>query len=209
VQGYIGPRGHVSILSTHEQVLGGPDGQVFLGCSFPAKGGYRVALQEHARKVGRELARHGAIGRFAVDFMATRDGPRGKWALNAVEINLRPGGTTHPTNALKLLVNGHYDDKTGLMRDPHGKPKYYVCTDNLTRDAFKGFSEEKMIRAVKRAGINFDRKTRTGSVLHLMGAVPRHGKLGFTAIGDSPEQAQRIYDRTVKALESAGSLQPI
>jgi hypothetical protein len=200
VQGYIGPRGDVEILSTHEQVLGGPDGQVFLGCSFPAMQDYRVALQEYGRKVGQQLARRGAMGRFAVDFMATREGNGRGWALNAVEINLRPGGTTHPTNALKLLVDGRYEDRTGLMRDRGGKPKYYVCTDNLVDRAFKGLSEEQMIGAVKRAGVNFDRKTRTGSVLHLVGAVPRHGKLGFTAIGDSPEQAQKIYERTVEAL---------
>lgn len=201
VQGYIGPRGTVEILSTHEQVLGGPDGQVFLGCSFPAKAGYRVALQEHARKVGKELAKHGAMGRFAVDFMASRDGS-GKWALSAVEINLRPGGTTHTTNTLKLLVGGRYDDKTGLMRDRNGKPKYYVATDNLTDEAFKGLSEQQMIRFVQKAGVNFDRKTGKGSVLHLVGATPRHGKLGFTAIADSPKEAQRIYDRTVSALKT-------
>jgi len=202
VQGYIGPRGDVEILSTHEQVLGGPDGQVFLGCSFPARPDYRVALQEHGRRIGKELARHGALGRFAVDFMATR-GPGEAWALSAVEINLRPGGTTHPTNALKLLVDGRYDDRTGLMRDRAGKPKYYVATDNLTDAALRGRSEEQAIEAVKRAGVSFDRRTGTGAVLHLVGAVPRHGKLGFTAIGDSPAQARAIYDRTVKALVGA------
>jgi len=37
VQVHIDPFGEVSVLSTHEQVLGGDGGQVFLGCQFPAR----------------------------------------------------------------------------------------------------------------------------------------------------------------------------
>ncbi|HEY9640031.1 MAG TPA: carboxylate-amine ligase, partial [Coleofasciculaceae cyanobacterium] len=41
VQGNITPTGEVEILSTHDQILGGPDGQIFLGCYFPADEAYR------------------------------------------------------------------------------------------------------------------------------------------------------------------------
>ena len=39
----IGPRGDVLAVSTHDQILGGPSEQVFLGCRFPARDDYRVA----------------------------------------------------------------------------------------------------------------------------------------------------------------------
>ena len=36
------PAGEVMPISTHDQILGGPSGQVFLGCSFPADDDYRM-----------------------------------------------------------------------------------------------------------------------------------------------------------------------
>ena len=37
VQGYIRPSGEVEIVSTHDQILGGADGQVYEGCYFPRR----------------------------------------------------------------------------------------------------------------------------------------------------------------------------
>jgi hypothetical protein len=42
-QVYITPDAQVEIVSTHEQIL---DGQVFMGCEFPCKDGYRAQLHE-------------------------------------------------------------------------------------------------------------------------------------------------------------------
>ncbi|MFM6277666.1 MAG: carboxylate-amine ligase, partial [Dolichospermum sp.] len=108
VQGRITPTGEVEILSTHDQILGGPDGQIYIGCRFPADENYRCELQELGLKVGQKLAEKGALERFAVDFV-TVDKGHGEWDIQAIEINLRKGGTTHPFMTLKLLTNGHYD----------------------------------------------------------------------------------------------------
>jgi hypothetical protein len=70
VQGYISPNGEVEILSTHDQILGGPDGQIYLGCRFPADEAYRLRLQDLGMRVGRVLAQKGAIERYSVDFVA-------------------------------------------------------------------------------------------------------------------------------------------
>ncbi|TVQ51285.1 MAG: carboxylate-amine ligase, partial [Spirulina sp. DLM2.Bin59] len=51
-QGYITPAGNVKMLSTHDQILGGPDGQIYLGCRFPADAAYRLQLQEFGLRVG-------------------------------------------------------------------------------------------------------------------------------------------------------------
>jgi hypothetical protein len=48
----IRPTGEVVVLATHEQVLGGDDGQVYLGCRFPADPAYAPVLAEHARRPG-------------------------------------------------------------------------------------------------------------------------------------------------------------
>ena len=52
----ISPAGEVAPLSTHDQILGGASGQVFLGCTFPAHDDYRKLVQEAGVRVGRVLA---------------------------------------------------------------------------------------------------------------------------------------------------------
>ncbi|MBF2097213.1 MAG: carboxylate-amine ligase, partial [Gloeomargaritaceae cyanobacterium C42_A2020_066] len=108
VQGLIHPGGRVEVLSTHEQILGGPDGQVYLGCRFPADAAYRATLHTLGLQVGEALARRGAIERYGVDFLVRRDPDSQTWDVQALEINLRQGGTTHPLMTLKLLTNGQY-----------------------------------------------------------------------------------------------------
>lgn len=77
------PSGEVQPISTHDQVLGGPDQQVYLGCTFPARDPYRRRIQDEAVKVGEVLARYGVVSRFAVDFLLYRDTPEQDWMLGA------------------------------------------------------------------------------------------------------------------------------
>ena len=100
------------MLATHDQVLGGDNGQVYIGCRFPADPAYAAELARYGDAVGRELAARGCVGRVSVDFMAARTGRR-PWRLTALEVNLRKGGTTHPYSALRNLVPGHYDTEAG------------------------------------------------------------------------------------------------
>jgi len=50
------PNGEVHPISTHDQILGGPSGQIFLGCLFPAHEGYRMRIQEAGLRIGEALA---------------------------------------------------------------------------------------------------------------------------------------------------------
>src|SRR6266542_2757358 len=102
VQLRITPLGKVELLSTHDQLLGGPSGQRYLGCVFPADTGYAALITREAAKIGKRLAKEGVIGRFALDFVVVRS--TGKWEPYAIEINLRKGGTTHPFLTLQFLI---------------------------------------------------------------------------------------------------------
>src|SRR6516165_440325 len=93
VQLRITPFGEVELLFTHDQVLGGPSGQSYLGCTFPADPGYATIITREAAQVGEALLKTGVIGRFAFDFVVVRRGA--SWATYAIELNLRKGGTTH------------------------------------------------------------------------------------------------------------------
>ncbi|MUL34803.1 peptide ligase PGM1-related protein [Gloeocapsopsis dulcis] len=204
VQGRITPSGEVEILSTHDQILGGPDGQIYLGCRFPADETYRMRLQELGIKVGKKLAEKGALERFGVDFIAVQQPNHNggqHWDLQAIEINLRKGGTTHPFMTLKLLTNGRYHPATGIFYSPHGRPKYYIATDNLQKERYCGLLPSDLMDIIAYHRLHFDTGTETGTVFHLMGCLSEFGKLGLTSIGDSPQQAEEIYNKVVKILD--------
>jgi hypothetical protein len=203
VQGRITPNGKVEILSTHDQILGGPDGQIYLGCSFPADEAYRLRLQELGLKVGRTLAEKGVLERFGVDFVAVHQPEISakQWDFQAIEINLRKGGTTHPFMTLKLLTNGRYDLSTGMFYSQQGRPKYYIATDNLQKDRYRGLLPSDLMDIIAYYRLNFDTGTETGTVFHLMGCLSEFGKLGLTSIGDSPQQAEDIYQKVIKVLD--------
>jgi hypothetical protein len=203
VQGNITPSGEVEILSTHDQILGGPDGQVFLGCYFPADEVYRLRLHRYGMQVGRLLAAKGALERFSLDFIAVHhpDRPSDEWEMQAIEINLRKGGTTHPFMTLKLLTHGRYDFTTGVFYNQEGKPKYYIATDNLQKEAYKGLSPSDLMDIIAQHHLHFNSTTETGTVFHLIGCLSEFGKLGLTSIGNSPQEARIIYDKVIQALD--------
>ncbi len=187
------------VISTHDQVLGGPSGQVFLGCTFPAAPEYRLDIQEAGARVAAELAARGVIGRFGIDFVSV---PKGDgWAHYAIETNLRKGGTTHPFLTLKFLTSGQYDQDTGDFYAPSGRPKYYYASDNLQSDAYKGLLPEDLMDIAVYHGLHFDGPSERGVVFHLIGALSQYGKLGVVAIGDNLQMARFLYDKTVQVLD--------
>ena len=67
------PDRSLELLSTHDQLLGGASGQTYLGCVFPADPAYSRLISEPAVVIGERLAKEGALGRFALDFVVNRD----------------------------------------------------------------------------------------------------------------------------------------
>jgi PGM1 C-terminal domain len=204
VQGSISPTGEVEILSTHDQILGGADGQIYLGCKFPAAADYRLQLQELGLKIGRQLATQGVLERFGVDFVAVRQ-PDATWDLQAIEINLRKGGTTHPLMTLRFLTNGQFSLDDGLFYSQQGQRKYYVATDTLQKPQYRGLLPHDLMDIIAQHRLHFESSTETGTVFHLIGCLSEYGKVGLTSIGNSPQEAQAIYDRVVAVLDQETS----
>jgi len=190
-------------ISTHDQVLGGPGGQVYQGCTFPAIDDYRMEVQEAGLQVARVLARRGVMGRFATDFVSIQE--NGKWKHFAIEVNVRKGGTTHPFLTLKFLTDGTYDTHTGMFHTPAGIPKYYFASDTLQSDAYKGLTPDDLIDIAVYHGLHFHAAAERGVVFHLMGALSEFGKLGIVCIGDNPQQASFLYRKTVGVLDQETS----
>jgi hypothetical protein len=202
----ISPAGEVLPISTHDQLLGGSSGQVFLGCVFPAHESYRMRMQEEAIKVGRVLASHGVVSRFGVDFLVWRTGPAEEWRISALEINLRMGGTTHPYLALQFLTSGQLDPATGLFRSPSGHTKYYRATDNLHGELYRGLLPEDLIEILTVNKLHYSHATERGVLFHLIGALSQFGKVGLTAIANSPAEVDDLYQRTLNVLDREASI---
>ncbi|MFD8528225.1 peptide ligase PGM1-related protein [Streptosporangium canum] len=196
----ITPGGAYDVVATHEQLLGGPNGDLYQGCAFPARPEYRAQVGECAERIARVLAGRGVVGLFGMDFFAVKT-DAGYRAL-LCEINLRIGGTTHPFGAALLTTGASYDPGTGTLVHG-GRSKYYVATDNCTAACLRGRTPAEVVELIDDRGLGFDREARTGNVLHLLGAVPEHGKLGFTSIGDSAEEAAELHQRTLRALNQS------
>lgn len=195
------PDGEAVVLATHEQVLGGDSGQVYLGCRFPADPAYAPELARHAAAIGQELAAAGARGRFSVDFVAAADGS-GSWRVYAIEINLRKGGTTHPYSALRNVVPGRYDPAAGRWVANDGSTRVYSATDNLVDPGWKGLAPSAVIRAVADAGLQFDPASGTGVVLHMLSGLAIDGRLGLTAIATTSDEAARMHAAVQGAIAS-------
>lgn len=202
----VSPRGEITLLSTHDQILGGPSGQVFLGCSFPAHDDYRMLVQKGGEQIGHVLASYGVVSRFAADFLVYRDGDDDEWKLSALEINLRMGGTTHPYLALQFLTGGTLDPRSGLFLSPSGHAKYYRATDNLKSEHYKGLLPEDLIDILTFNKLHYNHHTESGVLFHLIGAVSEFGKLGLTAIGNSRDEVVDLYQRTLGILDAETSL---
>jgi hypothetical protein len=193
------PDGTVELLSTHDQVLGGPSGQKYLGCVFPANVDYAAAIAEPAMVIGRHLAKLGVLGRFAVDFVVVQD-ESGGWTPYAIELNLRKGGTTHPFLTLQFLTDGTYDGERGVFLTPSGSAKYLIATDHFEDERLKVLTVTELFDAVVRNGLHFDQARRTGVVFHMISCLTECGRVGLTAVGDTPEDAWRIYEDAQAAL---------
>jgi hypothetical protein len=197
----VSPTGEGLILSTHDQILGGPSGQVFLGCRFPADDAYRVLIQDAGLRICEVMAQNGVVSRFAVDFLVVKEQLSDPWKLYALEINLRMGGTTHPYLALQFLTGGQLDTQTGLYLSPTGHAKYYRATDNLRSEAYRGLLPEDLIEILTINKLHYSHGTESGVLFYLIGAVSEFGKLGLTAIANSREETDELYERTLAVLD--------
>lgn len=200
VQVRINPLGEIDIISTHDQLLGGPGGQVFLGATFPADPAYSREIAAMARQLAAVLKSKGVLGRFSVDFISVKENNR--WRHYAIEINLRKGGTTHPYLMLQYLTDGRFDPDSGLFTARSGRPLFYYASDNIQHAAYRGLTPHDLMEITMLHGLHFDGAAQKGVVFHMIGALSQFGKMGIVCIGESPAEAQTLFEKTIAVLDA-------
>jgi PGM1 C-terminal domain len=199
VQLRVMPDRSVELLSTHDQLLGGASIPNYIGCIFPADPAYSRLISAPAMTIGERLAREGALGRFAIDFVVKRD-TAGRWSAYAIELNLRKGGTTHPFLTLQFLTDGSYDGESGRFLLPSGEQRHLVATDHLESSELRALAVEDLFDIVARHGLHFDQSRQSGVVFHMISSLTEYGRIGLTAVGLSPEEAMRLYQDAQQVL---------
>lgn len=200
VQCVIGTSEKIEIPSTHDQLLGGDDGQIFLGAIFPADKEYASDLADIGSKVANYLSQKGVMGRFAVDFISIKQDD-GSWKHYAIEINLRKGGTTHPFMMIQFLTDGKYKADEGIYLTASGNQRYYFASDNVQSDKYIGTTPDDLIDIAMFHGLMYDGAAQEGVVFHLIGALSEFGKLGLVCIGSTPGRAKEFYDKAIRVLD--------
>jgi hypothetical protein len=189
----------IEVVSTHDQLLGGIEGQIFLGAYFPASNEYNTDIAQATRLVAEALAEKGVLGRFSIDFISVKEA--NTWKHYGIEINLRKGGTTHPLLMLQFLTDGEYNADTGAYFTAAGNQRFYFSSDNVASEKYKGLTPPDLIDIAMFHSLMYDGTSQEGVIFHLMGALSQYGKLGVLCIGNTPERAREYYQKVISVLD--------
>jgi hypothetical protein len=172
-----------------------------ISAAFPRRSG--VCQPDHpGRGQGwRPLARGGSDWSLRPRFVVTRSKEIAAWETYAIEINLRKGGTTHPFLTLQFLTGGLYDAESATFFAPNGRKKFLVASDHLESSSYRGYTADDLFDLVIRHGLHFGQTRQTGVVFHMLRALGSRGRLGLTAVGNSPEEAREIFEHARLILE--------
>jgi hypothetical protein len=201
VQCRITPVGTSEVLSTHDQVLGGESGQIYIGAQFPAADDYAVDIGRMGKKISDALLEKGVLGRFAIDFISVKENDG--WNHYPIEINLRKGGTTHPFLMLQFLTDGSYNAEDGKYYITKGSlVRYYFTSGNLTNEKYIGLTPHDLIDIAMMNDLHFDSTVQEGVMFHLIGALSQYGKMGVVCVGSTPQRAKEFYTKIVEVLDN-------
>ena len=70
---------------------------------------------------------------------------------------------------------------------------------------YRGLLPEDLIEIATMNGLQFSHSSESGVLFHLIGALSEFGKLGLTAIGNSRDEAEGLYSRTIRVLDREAS----
>lgn len=75
-----------------------------------------------------------------------------------------------------------------------------MATDHLESEELRALAIDDLFDIVARHGLHFDQSRQTGVVFHMISSLTEHGRIGVTAVGQSPEEAMRIYQEASRVL---------
>ena len=77
-----------------------------------------------------------------------------------------------------------------------------MATDHLEDDRLGALTVPDLFDVVAAHGLHFDQSRQTGVVFHMISCLTECGRVGLTAVGDTPEQAWQTYEEAQRVLLS-------
>jgi hypothetical protein len=74
----------------------------------------------------------------------------------------------------------------------------------LESDELKGLTHNDLFDVIVRRDLHFDQARQRGVVFHMMSALTELGRIGLTAVGDTPAEAEETYREAEGALLEEG-----
>ena len=105
--------------------------------------------------------------------------------------------------AISTLTDGIYDPLAGEFRTRLGDLKHYVATDHLDAPAYQALTPDDLLDVVSERSLGWDAERETGVALHMVSALAVAGRIGLTAIGDTPTEASALYQELKQTLDGA------
>jgi hypothetical protein len=102
---------------------------------------------------------------------------------------------------LRMLTDGWYDADAGLYLTPRSEPQYYVATDSMRSERYRGLLVEDLMDIAAVGGLHYQAWSEAGVLFHFTGALSEFGKLGITAVGKSPAEANYWFEQTRQVLD--------
>lgn len=96
---------------------------------------------------------------------------------------------------LQFLTDGAYDADAGVFTTPRGERKCFVASDHVESPLYRAFTVDDLFDVAVRHGIHYDHARQSGVVFHMLCAMGDCGRLGMTAVGDSPADAEGLFNR--------------
>jgi uncharacterized protein CbrC (UPF0167 family) len=103
--------------------------------------------------------------------------------------------------AISTLTDGIYDPLAGEFRTRLGDLKHYVATDHLDAPAYQALTPDDLLDVVSERSLGWDAERETGVALHMVSALAVAGRIGLTAIGDTPPEASALYRELKQTLD--------
>ena len=97
---------------------------------------------------------------------------------------------------LDKLPGGH------VYRSAAFLPATFACDWAYAEGELPVLSAARLWHDFVRHGLHFDQSRQKGVVFHMMNALAELGLVGLTAVGNSHEEADELYRKTVAALDS-------
>ena len=93
------------------------------------------------------------------------------------------------------------EGQRAVFETPNGQAKYFVASDHIESPSYRALEPVDLFDVAVKNGLHYDHTRQTGVVFHMLASPSGCGRLGMTAVADSPDGAKELYDRTRRILD--------